>query len=406
VKKSRLPAHSVLGYSPPAVILSSVSPREAGRARWHFGLIFCSRGDSLRAMRPEPSGYLGVQNRRRHLGVAFAAALSLCLVLAFTTDAWARSSGGRYGGRAGFSQSRSGSSGSGSSGGGWSSSRPSPTSPYSAPTSPGYPPPSYAPPMSSPGFGFLPFLLPFLWGGWGGGGTRGGSGFGGILGLLIILGIVVLVGRVLLRNLASARRDRLDDSPTVSLSGERYAVVKCQLALLSTARSLQRELRNFANTVTTDTVAGLAAGLQDVVMALMRHGEYWRYGAVQVQHAATLDDTERTFNQVVSQERAKLSDELTVNIDGVRRQPEVQERAAAREVGQYLVVTLIVATGYPEFTALQTPSIKDLEATLQRLGTLLTSDVLAVEIMWSPENPDDTLTEDELITEYPELSGF
>jgi uncharacterized membrane protein len=374
----------------------------AWRARWHLGLIFCSRGDSLEGMRPEPSGYLGRQNRRRHLGVLCAAILSLFLVLGGAADAWARSSGGRYGGRAGFSQSRSGSGG-----GGWSGSRPSPTRPYSAPTSPGYPPPSYAPPMSSPGFGFLPFLLPFLgWGGgWGGGGTGGGFSFGGIFGLLIILGIVVLVGRVLLRNLASARRDRLDNSPTAPLSGgDRYAVVKCQLALLSTARSLQRELQNLANTATTDTVAGLAAGLQDVVMALMRHSEYWRYGAVQVQHAATLDDTERAFNQVVSQERAKLSDELTVNLDGVRRQAAVQDRGSAREVGQYVVVTLIVATGYPEFTALQTPSAKDIEATLQRLGTLLTSDLLALEIMWSPENPDDTLTEDELITEYPELS--
>ena len=46
--------------------------------------------------------------------------------------------------------------------------------------------------MPSPGFGFFPFLLPFL--GWGGGlgfGAGGGFGFGGILGLLIILGIAV-----------------------------------------------------------------------------------------------------------------------------------------------------------------------------------------------------------------------
>ena len=257
--------------------------------------------------------------------------------------------------------------------------------------------------MSSPGFGFLPFLLPFL--GWGGGGG-GGFGFGGIFGLLIILGIVVLVGRVLLRNLAAARRDRLDDSPSASLGGNRYAVVKCQLALLSTARSLQRDLQTSANAATTDTVAGLGAALQDVVMALMRHSDYWRYATVQVQHAATLDDAERTFNQVVGQERAKLTEELTVNVEGVRRRASASERAPSNEVGQYLVVTLIVATGYPEFTAYQTPSPKDLEATLQRLGTLLSSDLLALEVMWSPENPDDTLTEDELIAEYPELSGL
>jgi uncharacterized membrane protein len=259
--------------------------------------------------------------------------------------------------------------------------------------------------MSSPGFGFLPFLLPFI--GWGGG-TGGGFGFGGIFGLLIILGIVVLVGKVLLQNLATARRYQRDRSSSTSMPlGEgRYAVVKCQLALLSTARSLQHDLQTYASAATTDTAAGLGAALQDVTMALMRYSDYWRSGLVQVQHAATLDDAERAFNQVVGQERAKLSEELTVNVDGVRRQSAPQASSPSNDVGQYLVVTLIVATGYPEFTAYQTPSAKDIEATLQRLGTLLTSDLLALEIMWSPENPDDTLTEDELIAEYPELSGF
>jgi uncharacterized membrane protein len=350
-------------------------------------------------MKPDSSGEKGRQTRRWHTGVLVAAALSLFLVLAFAADAWARSSGGRYGGRAGFSQSRSGSSG-----GGWSSSRTAPTRPYGAP-----PPSSYGPSMPSPGFGFLPFLLPFLWGGGVGGasaGAGGGFGFGGVLGLLIILGIVVVLGRVLLKNLAAARRDRSNGSPFGISGGERYAVVKCQLALLSTARSLQRELQTYASTGSTDTVAGLASALQDVVMALMRHSDYWRYGVVQVQPAATLDDAERAFNQVVSQERAKLSEELTVNVDGVRRQAPDSERAPSNEVGQYLVVSLIVATGYPEFTAYQTPSPKDIEGTLQRLSTLLTSDLLALEVMWSPENPDDSLTEDELIAEYPELSAL
>src|SRR5215813_3517688 len=169
----------MLGYSLPPICLSSRSRLGAYHARWCFSLIFRSRGDSLRIMKREQIGNLGTQIRRCHTGALVAAALSLFLALAFAADAWARSSGGRYGGRAGFSQSRSGSSG-----GGWSGSRPAPTQPYNAPA-----PPSYGPSMPSPGFGFFPFLLPFL--GWGGGGGGGGSGFGfgGILGLLIILGV-------------------------------------------------------------------------------------------------------------------------------------------------------------------------------------------------------------------------
>ena len=93
-------------------------------------------------------------------------------------------------------------------------------------------------------------------------------------------------------------------------------------------------------------------------------------------------------------------------IEGVRRQTPRRECPNADEVGQYLVVTLIVATGYPEFTAYRTPSLNAMEDTRQRLGTLLAADILGLEVIWSPENPDDAMTEDELLAEYPELSGL
>jgi uncharacterized membrane protein len=226
------------------------------------------------------------------------------------------------------------------------------------------------------------------------------------LGFVLILGIVALVGKVLLQRLANARRERSGQASAGSWGGERYAVLTCQLALLATARALQHELQRYAETATTNTVAGLATALQEATMALMRHQDYWRYGVVRVQRVDTIDEAERGFNQAISQERVKLSEELTTNIEGVRRQTPRRESPKADEVGQYLVVTLIVATGYPEFTDYRTPSLKDMEGTLQRLGTLLAADILALEVIWSPENPDDALTEDELLTEYPELSGL
>lgn len=330
--------------------------------------------------------------QRRRLSVIFAVSTCLLLLLALTSDVWARSSGGRYGGRAGFSQSRSMPSG-----GGWASSRPAPTRPYPGPIPSGYPSP-----VSGPSFGFFPMFLPFA--GWGGG-AGGSFGFGGVLGLLIILGIVALLGKVLLQNVANAHRDRMArGSGHTWGGGDRYAVVKCQLGLLSTARSLQRELRTYADAATTDTVAGLAAALQDVVIALTRHSQYWKYGTVQVQRMGTIDEAERAFNQVVNQERSNLSEELTVNVDGTRRQVRPQKRSPSTDVGQSLVVTLIVATGYPEFTTSRTPSFKEMEATVQRLGTLLAADLLGIEVLWTPENPEDTLTEDDLIAYYPELS--
>jgi uncharacterized membrane protein len=333
------------------------------------------------------------------------ATCALGLILALTSDAWARSSGGRYGGRAGFAQSRRGFEG----GGGSPSTMPS--RPYSGRGSLDYPVPTPSPgyplpipiPIPSPGFGPSSYApMPF-----GGSVTSGGGiGLGGIFGFLLILGIVVLVGKVLLQHLSSARRDRAGQPSAGAWGGERYAVVTCQLALLATARTLQRDLQHYAETATTNTVIGLASALQEATTALRRYRDYWRYGMVHVQRVGTIDETERAFNQAISQERVKLSEELTTNIEGVRRQTPRRESPEADEVGQYLVVSLIVATGYPEFTEYRTPSLNDMEDTLQRLGTLLAADLLGLEVIWSPENPDDAMTEDELLAEYPELSGL
>src|SRR5262245_60554319 len=137
--------------------------------------------------------------RHRRWQVCLTMACALGLILALTADVWARSSGGRYGGRAGFSQARRGFESSGS--------RPStiPSRPYSGRSSLGYPVPSPSPsypvpipiPMPGPGYGPSGYVpMPF-----GGGVTSaGGIGFGGILGVLIVLGIVAFVGKVLLQN--------------------------------------------------------------------------------------------------------------------------------------------------------------------------------------------------------------
>jgi len=105
----------------------------------------------------------------------------------------------------------------------WSSSRSAPTQPYSAL------PRQAMLLLCKSRIRFLPFLLPFLWWGRSGGasvGSGGGFGFGGILGLLIISELSSSSVELLLKNLATARRDRLNGSSSGVLGGERYAVVK------------------------------------------------------------------------------------------------------------------------------------------------------------------------------------
>ena len=74
-----------------------------------------------------------------------------------------------------------------------------------------------------------------------------------------------------------------------------------------------------------------------------------------VQRLGTIDEAERAFNQAISQAWANLSEELTTNIEGVRRQAPRRDSPNTDEVWQLRFVSLIVATTYPEFTEYRTP---------------------------------------------------
>jgi uncharacterized membrane protein len=56
------------------------------------------------------------------------------------------------------------------------------------------------------------------------------------------------------------------------------SVVKVQVALLGTARQLQRDLNRMANSVDTSTPRGLHYLLQETVLALRRNPQYAMYG--------------------------------------------------------------------------------------------------------------------------------
>ncbi|RYR52592.1 hypothetical protein Ahy_A06g027486 isoform B [Arachis hypogaea] len=46
---------------------------------------------------------------------------------------------------------------------------------------------------------------------------------------------------------------------------------------------------------------------------------------------------------------------------------------------------------------------KDLKEALQKLGSIPSSKLLAVEVLWTPQNENDTLSERELLEDYPLL---
>ncbi|MBD1924064.1 DUF1517 domain-containing protein [Microcoleus sp. FACHB-831] len=309
----------------------------------------------------------------------FLAGLVLSLALGNADGALAARSGGRIGGGSFRAPSRTY----------------SPPSRTYAPPSGGYYPGGggYYP---GGGIGF-PFLFPFF---------GIGGGFGGLFTILLFLGLANFLVQTF-RNIGTSN----EEVDSLGYSNSKVSVAKVQVGLLSQARSLQGELNELANSADTGTAEGRAQVLQESTLALLRHPEYWVYGATEAQQTA-LVAAEAKFNQLALGERSKFSAETLSNVNNQLRQAPATASlpAAGGELaeqlkqlsGEYIVVTIVVgAEGN-----LQLPKIDntdDLRQALRQIGGISSERLLAVEILWTPQAEGDTLTTDDMLAEYPDL---
>ncbi len=242
------------------------------------------------------------------------------------------------------------------------------------------------------GFGF-PFILPFI----------GGGGFGGLFSVLIFLSIAGFL-------VQSFRR--ASDGGEVGSSNPSVSIAKVQVGLLAEARNLQSDLDRIAEKANTNTNEGLAQVLQETTLAMLRHPEYWVYGADESQQAR-LEAAEAQFNRLALSERSKFTAETLSNVNNQLKQGSTDSSALAvaekggalaesQDPGEYIVVTLIAATQ----GKLELPPIngsEDLRKALSLLGGISSDRLLALEILWSPQAEGDVLTRDDVIAEYPNL---
>ncbi len=295
-----------------------------------------------------------------------AIALALILALAPVSSVWARS-GGRIGGGSfrapTFSAPRS-------------------IDPRSAPVYPGG---GYG-----GGFGF-PLLLPFFWGG----------GGGGLLTLLLLIG----AGSFLVQTLRSAA-DSEDGDSILGSRDPQVTVAQVKVGLLASARQLQKDINTLALEADTRSPEGLSQLLQNVSLSLMRYSDYWAYGHAEA-GKLPLSRAESLFYQASLQERSKFSIEsLTNRNNQLQRawQPALEGNAGGIPgVGEYLVVTLLVAYRGDSDTLPVVNSVAELRQCLMQLASIPAGRIVAVEVLWTPQLEGDTLSADALLTEYPEM---
>lgn len=181
-------------------------------------------------------------------------------------------------------------------------------------------------------------------------------------------------------------------------------MAKVQVGLLGSARGLQKDLERIAKRSDTSSSEGLAYVLQETVLALMRAPEYCIYGAAKVDSVRDLDAGEDRFNQLSMAERSKFEEETLVNVAGRTKRGSGAGRWGA-EPGQneLIVVTILVAAE----AGMKLPPInsrEELRTALGRLGALRSDQVLAVEVLWTPQDDGDYFTRDDLMVDYPKLN--
>eukprot|EP00210_Caulerpa_lentillifera_P005389 g5151.t1 len=195
--------------------------------------------------------------------------------------------------------------------------------------------------------------------------------------------------------------DYYDEEESVS---ERASVCKVQVGLLGLARNLQRDLDSLARRADTSSPEGLQYLLQETLLALNRNPDYCVYGASEVKRARNIERAETGFNAISMKERGKIKEETLSNWEGRRK--ETQTTIAKSQIGnELIVVTILVAS----VGTLQLPTVRskdDLRTALNRLGAIRSRDLLALEVLWTPQDENDSYTPDELVADYPELSDY
>ncbi len=296
----------------------------------------------------------------RWFRVLLALFLTAMLCFAPMNEAWARS-GGRIGG------------------GSFRAPRPSRSLPRRSTPGPIFP---------GGGWGF-PFFFPFFWGG----------GGGGLITLLLVLG----AGSFIVRNLqanSSQSEDGYDERGFYKSANQKVQLTEIKLGLLASARTVQNEINKLALESDTQTPEGLRQLLQSVTLSLVRHDDYWIYG--QTSHnKVSLSEAEQAFYQRSLQERSRFSAETLTHID---EQPIHQDQAPqSSEKGDYIVVTLLVAFYSNSSTLPVADSVATLRQGIMQLGSVPADRIVAVEVLWTPQNEGDALNADELLVEYPQL---
>jgi len=325
-------------------------------------------------------------------------------------DAWAVQSGGRMGGSFGGSSSRSSS---------YSRSYSAPSSGYSRGYSRGYSSGYYSRPnvIVTPGISpfYSPFSNPFYSPYYSPGGVvvSRGPGFGSFL----IFAVFALVAFSALGNISSSIGDSIGSavgSNVQSVLGSGVSAVEISVALnvpdRDSPNSILTSMKRLSRTARTDSRVGLQNLTSQVALELLRRKEDIIAASTSGHNFKDDSKAQREFNNMSIRERSKFQRETVSNYGGVDysatgEMKRANEYSPKATVAVVTMVLLIDGDSTSKTLSKRVNSVRDVEEALRRVAADSKADkcLRGAEILWTPEERDETLTMRDVLADYSSL---
>eukprot|EP00199_Chlamydomonas_sp_CCMP681_P005632 CAMPEP_0119109064 /NCGR_PEP_ID=MMETSP1180-20130426/17068_1 /TAXON_ID=3052 ORGANISM="Chlamydomonas cf sp, Strain CCMP681" /NCGR_SAMPLE_ID=MMETSP1180 /ASSEMBLY_ACC=CAM_ASM_000741 /LENGTH=240 /DNA_ID=CAMNT_0007094773 /DNA_START=91 /DNA_END=813 /DNA_ORIENTATION=- len=185
---------------------------------------------------------------------------------------------------------------------------------------------------------------------------------------------------------------------------ETFTVMRIQFGIFGDIDKWQKDLEKIAEAHDTDEEDGLHDLLLDTLQLINRKSEYVGYCATGGKIYNDPDAAEAKFKEVSFEERSKFKDETFSNVEGrVRKNPKSNyDLAGLKDLDQWMCVTMIMALE----RKLKLPvidTVYDVKKATKVLAGISVDELLAFELLWTPEDPGDSYSKDELLTDYPTM---
>ncbi|MFN8510378.1 MAG: DUF1517 domain-containing protein [Deinococcaceae bacterium] len=219
-----------------------------------------------------------------------------------------------------------------------------------------------------------------------------------ILGLVFFV-VVGVVGLIVLALVIGVIANALSKKP--SGSGKTARALQVQL-MFTDGEDVKRALGRIAETGNSDSNDGLTRMLAEAALTLLRYPDRWFYGGI-AEASGTVSEMDQQVGRWATEARSQFTDETTRNHQGIRTSATLSEV----DPGKLFVVVTLAASSSSLVSVMQ--GRETIDPTMVREGLLALSniqanDLVRIEVVWSPDQEGEFLSEDEAIRDYPKLT--